>query len=135
MSKRRSKRGQRLSQFALSIDIAPSMLEFAGVPQPTNLQGRSLAPLLRGARIAWREDVLIEYFSDTVFPRIRNMGYQAVRTKRWKYIQYQELKGMDELYDLSADSYELNNVIASGPVEDMQRRLERLWQESGSQSS
>jgi arylsulfatase A-like enzyme len=114
----------------LSIDIAPTMLEFAAAPRPANLQGRSLAPLLRGARIGWREDFLIEYFSDTVFPRIRNMGYQAVRTERWKYIQYQELKGMDELYDLSADPYELNNVIASGPVADMQRRLARLRRES-----
>jgi N-acetylglucosamine-6-sulfatase len=125
-----TQRGQRLNPFALSIDIAPTMLEFAAAPRPANLQGRSLAPLLRGARIGWREDFLIEYFSDTVFPRIRNMGYQAVRTERWKYIQYQELKGMDELYDLSADPYELNNVIASGPVADMQRRLARLRRES-----
>jgi len=130
MSKRRIQPGQRLNQFALSIDIAPTMLDFAGVSRPTNLQGRSLAPLLRGARIGWREDFLIEYFSDTVFARIRNMGYQAVRTKRWKYIQYQELQGMDELYDLSGDPYELNNVIASGPVAEMQRRLERLRKES-----
>ena len=47
-----------------------------------------------------REDFLIEYFSDAVFPRIRNMGYQAVRTRRWKYIHYVDLSGADELYDL-----------------------------------
>ena len=47
-----------------------------------------------------REDFLIEYFSDKVFPRIRNMGYQAVRTRRWKYIHYRDLSGADELYDL-----------------------------------
>jgi N-acetylglucosamine-6-sulfatase len=124
--------GQRLDGFALSIDIAPTMLEFAGVPPPTNLQGRSLMPLLRDATIDWREDFLIEYFSDTVFPRIRNMGYQAVRTQRWKYIQYQELKDMDELYDLQSDPHELSNVIATGPVAEMQRRLARLRQESTS---
>jgi N-acetylglucosamine-6-sulfatase len=39
------------------------------------------------------------------------MGYQSVRTDRWKYIRYRELKGMDELYDLRADPYELRNVI------------------------
>jgi hypothetical protein len=35
-----------------------------------------------------RKDFLIEYYSDKVFPRIRNMGYEAVRTRQWKYIRY-----------------------------------------------
>jgi N-acetylglucosamine-6-sulfatase len=35
-----------------------------------------------------------------------------VRTQRWKYIRYTELEGMDELYDLKADSYEMQNLIA-----------------------
>ena len=42
-----------------------------------------------------RMESSIEYYSDTVWPRIRNMGYKAVRTDRWKYIQYTELDGMD----------------------------------------
>jgi N-acetylglucosamine-6-sulfatase len=54
---------------------------------------------------------LIEYFSDKVFPRVKSMGYQAVRNDRWKYIHYTELEGMDELYDLSADPYEMKNLI------------------------
>ena len=54
---------------------------------------------------------MIEYFSDTVFPRVLNMGYQALRTERWKYIRYTELRNMDELYDLAADPYELKNLI------------------------
>jgi N-acetylglucosamine-6-sulfatase len=57
--------------------------------------------------------LLIEYYSDTVFPRVLNMGYSAVRTSRHKYIQYRELKGMDELYDLEADPGEERNLIAS----------------------
>jgi len=59
-----------------------------------------------------RQSFLVEYFSDRVYPRIRNMGYQAVRTDSWKYIHYTELKGMDELYDLKSDPYEMNNIIA-----------------------
>jgi arylsulfatase A-like enzyme len=48
-----------------------------------------------------------------VFPRIRNMGYRAVRTDRYKYIDYLELTGVDELYDLKADPYELDNLFGS----------------------
>ena len=40
------------------------------------------------------------------------MGYKAVRTDRWKYIHYYELEGMDELYDLRSDPYEMKNKIA-----------------------
>ncbi len=46
------------------------------------------------------------------------MGYQSVRTERWKYIRYRELKGMDELYDLRADPYELRNVIGAPATRD-----------------
>jgi N-acetylglucosamine-6-sulfatase len=75
-----------------------------------------------------REDFLIEYFSDTVFPRIRNMGYRAVRTRRWKYIHYVDLSGADELYDLQNDPYEMTNLIGDprAPLKDMQARLARL---------
>jgi arylsulfatase A-like enzyme len=74
------------------------------------MHGRSLVPLLRGERVAWRDSLLIEYFSDRVFPWVANMGYQAVRTRRYKYIHYVDLAGMDELYDLDADPYELVNL-------------------------
>lgn len=129
---RAAKAGLNPGQMVLSIDIAPSMLELAGVRQPAGLQGRSLVPLLRGRSPRWRDDFLVEYYSDTVFPRVRNMGYQAVRTERWKYIHYRELQGADELYDLQADPFELDNRIAADAVHlrDMQSRLARLSESS-----
>ena len=97
--------------FALNIDVAPTLLELAGAPIPADIEGRSLMPLLRGNSRDWRTSFLIEYYSDSVFPRILNMGYQSVRTERWKYIHYTELDEMDELYDLAADPAEMNNAI------------------------
>ena len=97
--------------FALNIDVAPTLLELAGTPIPADIEGRSLMPLLRGTARDWRTSFLIEYYSDKVFPRILNMGYQSVRTERWKYIHYTELDDMDELYDLAADPGEMNNAI------------------------
>ena len=38
------------------------------------------------------------------------MGYTAVRTERYKYIRYKELQGMDELYDLKSDPYEMKSL-------------------------
>ncbi|HQU43122.1 MAG TPA: DUF4976 domain-containing protein [Pirellulales bacterium] len=43
---------------------------------------------------------------------IRKMGYQAVRTDRWKHLHYTDLPpGMDELYDLEYGPYEVHNVL------------------------
>ena len=110
---RTAKAGTTPAQLVQTIDLAPTILELAGVTDSTPRQGRSLVPLLRGEQPPWRTSVLIEYYSDTVFPRIRNMGYRAVRTERHKYVHYLELPGMDELYDLQADPYELDNLMGS----------------------
>jgi N-acetylglucosamine-6-sulfatase len=95
-----------------TIDLAPTLVALAGLAPPPTMEGRSLVPVLEGAARGWRTAVLVEYFSDTVFPRIRTMGYAAVRTDRHKYIEYRELQGMDELYDLEKDPYEEHNLIA-----------------------
>ena len=96
------------------------------------MQGRSLMPIFRGAREGWRESFLVEYYSDTVFPRILNMGYSAVRTKTAKYIEYRDLEGMNELYNLEADPYEEHNLMSSPDTDELltglQAELKRLLQ-------
>lgn len=94
-----------------SVDLAPTILELAGISGPVETHGRSLLPLLGGPPPPdWRQSLLIEYFSDRVWPRMVAMGYRAVRTERWKYIRYTDLEGMDELYDLWSDPYEMCNL-------------------------
>ena len=122
---------QVVDQFALSIDLAPTVIEFAGATISHPIDGRSLAPLLdERAQTDWRTSFLIEYNTDTVFPRVRNMGYQAVRTTRWKYIHYNDLQGMDEFYDLQNDPYEIENLIshsaAQAALKQMQTELDAL---------
>jgi N-acetylglucosamine-6-sulfatase len=132
------KPGTMRDEFALNIDLAPTLLQFAGVAVPGNMQGQSLTPLLQassGARPSWRNSFLIEYYSDQVFPRVVQMGYQSVRTKGWKYIHYVELEGMDELYDLKADPYEMKNLInqprATAALVEMKRELASLLKTTG----
>jgi N-acetylglucosamine-6-sulfatase len=104
--------GRVVDEMALTIDLAPTLLDLGGV-RAENLDGRSLAPLFKGTPADWRKFFFIEYQSDTVFPRILNMGYEAVRNERYKLIHYLELQGMDELYDLESDPYEMKNLIDS----------------------
>lgn len=128
--------GTRAQEMALSVDIAPTLLEAAGATPLAAPHGRSLLPLLAGTECDdWRRSVLVEYFSDNVWPRTAGMGYRAIRTRRWKLIAYSELSGMDELYDLGSDPYEMRNLHGepghTGTVSRLQAELERLRQATG----
>ena len=122
--------GSTPKAMALTIDLAPTFLELAGLAPGPAIDGRSLVSVLKGSVTDWRRSFLIEYTSDTVFPRIERMGYDAVRTERHKYVRFRELVGMDELYDLEADPYELQNLMGTARGPELQaelgRELERL---------
>jgi len=127
------KAGTLIDQFAVSVDLAPTILDFAHVKADQKYDGQSLVPLLKGESPPdWRKTFLIEYNSDTVFPRLVKMGYKAVRTPRWKYIQFNELEGMDELYDIQNDPYEMKNMIdlpqSETTILKLQNELKRLMQ-------
>tara|TARA_R110002049_G_scaffold50370_1_gene142933 strand:+ start:20665 stop:22107 length:1443 start_codon:yes stop_codon:yes gene_type:complete len=116
--------GSLVDAFALSIDLAPTVLELAKVDRSIALDGQSLVPLFGGTPPAnWRTSFLIQYNTDTVFPRVHKMGYRAIRTAGWKYIQYRELDGMDELYNLRSDPYEMHNLIDQPSAKSEQKRL------------
>ena len=107
--------GATPARLAQTIDLASTILEITGVRDPETRDGRSLVPLLTDSSTAdWRKSILLEYYTDAVFPRTLTMGYKAVRTERYKYIRYTDLTGMDELYDLETDPFEMDNIIETG---------------------
>jgi arylsulfatase A-like enzyme len=132
------KPGSTPSAMTLTLDLAPTCVELAGGTVPPAYHGRSLVRVIQGETPAdWRRSFLIELWSDTVFPRMRKMGYRAVRTERAKYIHYTEQTGMDEVYDLVNDPYELRNGLSDaalvGTVRDLQTELNRLLAETGAE--
>jgi N-acetylglucosamine-6-sulfatase len=120
--------GSEREQLVLNIDIAPTLYELAGMTAPIKIHGKSLLPVLLNPEAEQRTDLLAEYFFEKVAPR--HAEWQAVRSDRWKYIHYLDLEGMDELYDLKDDPYELNNLISSpdhqATVRKMKQKLRQL---------
>ena len=120
--------GSVLSEDVLNIDVAPTMLDLAGVRIPANVQGRSMLPLLGTRQPRWRESFLIEYFEEKNF--LRTPSWQGVRTPAWKYVRYAGLEGMDELYHLESDPLEMRNLIgepgAKATLEKLKKELARL---------
>lgn len=131
------KAGSTPRALASNVDIAPTMLALGGAPIPSTMDGQSLLPVFATDSASIRDALLIEYYSDTEFPRVEGMGYKAVRTDRYKYIRYDVLRGMDELYDLRADPFELDNLLPNrapaGVLTDLSARLDRLLAGSGPQ--
>ncbi len=103
--------GSSFAPMVLAIDIAPTMIELAGGKPGAHVQGRSLVPVMKGRARKWRESFLVEYFNESAWPWIVGMSYKAVRTERHKLIHWVHKDGVDELYDLERDPYEMANVI------------------------
>lgn len=121
--------GSRIDGLAMSIDIAPTLLDMAGAPIGDRIQGRSLVPLLRGRPVDWRKSVLIEFYTyENPMPWLTDMDYRAIRTERYKYIHW--IKHPPELYDLASDPYELHNLVddpsMSGVARDLREELGQL---------
>jgi arylsulfatase A-like enzyme len=94
-----------------ALDIAPTMIELGGGAPGSHVQGESIVPLLQDPAAPGRDAFLIEYYSESAWPWIVGMSYKAVRTERAKLIHWVHKEGMDELYDLERDPYEMANVI------------------------
>jgi N-acetylglucosamine-6-sulfatase len=125
--------GARVDAVAANIDIAPTMLEAAGLAPPAGLDGRSLLGVARGEAQGWRDEVLYEYFWERNFPQTPTI--HALRGERYKYIRYHGLWDSDELFDLEADPHEMKNLIRdpahAKTVEAMNARLFEVLEESG----
>ncbi|MGD8501623.1 MAG: sulfatase [Phycisphaerales bacterium] len=98
-------RGRTVEQMALNVDIAPTILELAGLKVPQQTQGRSLVPLLRGKEPEWRTD----FFYEHLFEHETIARSEALRTQRWKYARYIDYD-YEELYDLKNDPGETINL-------------------------
>ncbi|WP_375445643.1 sulfatase [uncultured Fibrella sp.] len=105
------KAGTKLDQVIQNVDIAPTLLAYAGVAKPAQMQGNSFLPLLKGQPIPWREEAFYEYYWEADFPQTPTMF--GIRTDRYKYIFNHGVWDANELYDLKNDPQEVNNLIRS----------------------
>lgn len=130
---RRSVKRSVRNEMVLNIDIAPTILELAGLTVPSIVQGRSLIPLMDDSVDGWRT----EFFCEHRFDRPDIPKSEGVRTERWKYIRYFEQNPVhEELYDLEGDPHESRNLIGdpdySGRIGEMRLKCADLSLKAGS---
>lgn len=126
------KGGQTLTEVVANIDVAPTMLDFAGVEAPEYMDGRSMKPLVSGESDEWRDYLLYEYYWERNYPHTPTT--HAVLGERFKYIRYHGVWDVDELFDLEKDPEERINLINdpeyAETVERLNQRLFELMEET-----
>ncbi|HEY0733203.1 MAG TPA: sulfatase/phosphatase domain-containing protein, partial [Chitinophagaceae bacterium] len=109
-------------QVIMNVDLAPTFLEIAGIAKPRKMQGSSFAGLLNGKSTVWKRDkVFYEYYWEAAFPQTPTTF--AIRTDRYKYIYYNGVWDINELFDLQNDPFEMNNLIRDTSLRETGIRL------------
>jgi N-acetylglucosamine-6-sulfatase len=148
------KPGTVRDEMILNVDMAPTLLDLAGVPVPSYMQGKSFKPILQGKSVKWREDFLYHYYLEfdlAKMPPEQKERFQkmsknfdpgplltpenmAVRTNEWKYITYPGINDIDELYNLKNDPYEMKNLASdlkyADVLKNMKTRMIQLVEET-----
>jgi arylsulfatase A-like enzyme len=105
-----AKAGLRNNQPISHVDIYPSLCDFAGIPKPTHLEGRSILPLLKD-QSATRDVAFLSYGPENT----------AAQSERYRYIRYED--GSEELYDHKKDPHEWTNLIGNKKYQKLTKKM------------
>ena len=123
------KPGSTSDKLVQNLDIAPTLLDLAGVEIPEEMQGKSLRGLWKGNPENWRDALYYHYYEKS-FGATPHYG---IRTNDYKLIHFYDAVDSWELYDLKKDSSEMNNLIDNPAyaevVKDLKKRLKELQKE------
>ena len=112
-----------ISNQCLNIDVAPTILDLAGIKKPDYMQGESMLDLLIGKSDSdWRKSFLFEYYRDSEWPHA-GPNQVAVRTVEFKLVESFIENDIDELYDLVNDPGEMNNLINDSRFDEKENEL------------
>jgi len=125
--------GTRSAAIALNLDVAPTVLDLAGLPPVSGMDGASLLPFLRGENPAgWRQHFFFEHrMSLATIPRPipRHTGVRGVEEK---FLMWNDPHpAMEEYYHLAEDPHEMANLIEARPQDAAKLRdLLEQWEKN-----
>ena len=117
------KENTEIDEQCLNIDLAPTILELAGIDKPNYMQGESMLDIITGKKNSkWRKSILFEYYVDDAWP-YAGPDQLAVRTNQFKLVDNFLENDIDELYDLINDPGEMTNLINDEEYETIELEL------------
>jgi N-acetylglucosamine-6-sulfatase len=113
--------GKILSEVIQNVDIAPTILDMAGIKKSVQMQGESFYPLLKGENIVWRNRAFYEYYWEYAFPQTPTTF--GIREGNHKFIFYPGIWDISEFFDLRNDPEEKKNLIRSAVYQPLIRKM------------
>ncbi len=125
--------GTIINDLVQNLDFAPTLLDYAGVKIPLEMQGESFKALVNGTSGVWRDAVYYTYYE---YPSVHMVKrHYGVATHRYKLIHFYYDIDEWEMYDLKKDPEELNNIYEDPDYADikadMHQKLEDLRNKYG----
>lgn len=115
------KSGSVSKEMVQNIDFAPTFLDYAGVPVPGDIQGKSFRSIIEGKKVEnWRDKIYYHYYTGYDIPE-----QYGVRTENYKLIHFPGYKEEPyyELFDLQNDPREYYNVSAHPAYANLTKQL------------
>lgn len=116
------------NQLVLNVDIAPTILDYAGIPAPASMQGKSMRPFAEGMTAPLRKEFYYEHQYDTEGSKVYLPKSEGLVQLRYKYMRYFNGKDPDnffyeELYDQLLDPFEVHNLSNSAGEAEMKEQM------------
>ncbi|HCX74234.1 MAG TPA: sulfatase [Algoriphagus sp.] len=116
------KPGTKSDEMVQNLDFAQTLLEAAGIPAPSHMQGESLLPLLKGENEKWTRDAVYYHYYE--YPSVHMVKrHYAVVTKEYKLTHYYYDVDEWELIDRIKDPKELQNVYDDPAYAQVKKEL------------
>nr|WP_319511310.1 sulfatase [uncultured Draconibacterium sp.] len=115
------KAGTSINKLVQNLDFAPTILDYAGVEVPAEMQGESFRELVSGETGEWRDAVYYTYYE---YPSVHMVKrHYGVATDRYKLMHFYYDIDEWEMYDLETDPHEMHNIYDDPAYADVQQML------------
>jgi arylsulfatase A-like enzyme len=119
------RQGQQVDAYVLNLDVPPTLLDFAGIAIPRDMQGQSMKALLQKKTVkGWRKQIYYHYYEKS----FGATAHYGIRTERYKLIHFYDPGNSWELYDLKKDTHEMHNLYADPAYKETIAKLKAQLQ-------
>ena len=120
----------------MNVDFAPTLLDYAGLPIPAEMQGESFRDGIGNPDSTMRDAVYYHYYEYPIWHKVQ--PHYGIRTNRYKLMHFYYSMDNWELYDLHEDPNETNNIYTEAApelIDKLKGQLEELRVQNGDDRS
>ena len=119
--------GSEVLDMVLNLDLAPTILDYAGISKPDDMQGESWRELATGREVSWRDAIYYHYYEYPAVHMVKR--HYGIRTDRYKLIHFYYDVDEWEMYDLENDPREMQSVYGDPAFSEIQEQLHKKLEE------